>query len=109
MRIAHIRKESNSVTSFTLVPIDEQPIPPPSRVNLLSCGCKWIRINRRFFAAIRCLICQRSITSASALKANRMGLEVRSCALRCGQAMCWMSARREEYLLCDRATILWFC
>lgn len=27
MRVAHIRKESNSVTSFVLVPMDEQPLP----------------------------------------------------------------------------------
>jgi ferredoxin-NADP reductase len=29
MRVAHILKESDSVTSFTLEPTDEQPIPPP--------------------------------------------------------------------------------
>jgi ferredoxin-NADP reductase/MOSC domain-containing protein YiiM len=28
MRVAHIRKESDSVTSFTLEPTDDQPIPP---------------------------------------------------------------------------------
>ena len=28
MRVAHIRKESDSVTSFTLEPADDQPIPP---------------------------------------------------------------------------------
>ena len=40
---------------------------------------------------------------------NRMGLEVRFCAIARAKAMCWMSARRGEALLCGPARILSFC
>ena len=71
MRVANIHKESDSVTSFILAPIDGQPLPLCQAgqfvvLRLLSS----IRANRRFFAAIRCLICRQPIISASASRTN---------------------------------------
>ena len=84
----------------------ENPFLPPSRANLLLCGCKWIRIIRQFFAAIPCPICQQSITSASASRASRLASEVRFCATARAKAICWRSARRGEVLLWDPQRVL---
>jgi hypothetical protein len=67
-RVAQIRKESDSVTSFVLLSIDRAPLPAFQAGQ--SCGCLSIRIKFRFFAAIRCLICRQPIISASASRAN---------------------------------------
>ena len=66
-----IHKESDSVTSFILAPIDGQTLPlfQAGQFVVLRLASS-IRANRRFFAAIRCLICRQPIISASASRAN---------------------------------------
>ncbi len=70
MRVARIQKESDSVTSFVLAPIDGQPLPVFQAGQFVVLRLLSIRTNRRFFAAIRCLICPEPIISASASRAN---------------------------------------
>ena len=70
MRVADIRKESESVSSFILKPIDGKPLPVFQAGQFVVLRLRSIPTNRRFFAAIRCLICRQPIISASASRAN---------------------------------------
>ena len=70
MRIASIHKESDNVLPSCWRQLMGSLSLFSKRGNLLFCACISTRTNRRFFGAIRCLICPEPIISASASRAN---------------------------------------
>ena len=99
MRVAQIRKESDSVTSFDLAPMDLQalPVAKPGQFVVLR-----LQVDRDKPPVIRSYslsTCQEAITSVSASRANQTALEVLSFAIRFEKAIHWMQALPEAVLL----------
>ena len=109
MTVAGVRKESDSVTSFSLAPVDGETLPVALPGQFVVLRMQVDRNKPPSFAAIRCPARQEQIGSVSALRANRMELEVRFCVIGFEKVMYWMSARHGEALLFSRATVLLFC
>ena len=70
MQVANIKKESDSVTSFVLSPIDGKLLSVCQAGQFVVLRLVVDPANRPFFAAIRCLICRQPIISVSASRAN---------------------------------------
>ena len=113
MRVAHIHKESDSVTSFVLAPIDGQPLP------IFRAG-QFVVLRLLVDAGKPPVLRSYSLSDLpaadhfriSVIKTNRM--QDRKCCPFLGatvpeKATYWMSVRREDFLPCVRARILLFC
>ena len=109
MRVANINKESDSVTSFILKPIDGQPLP------VCQAGQ---------FVVLRLLVdpdqppVLRSYSLSDLPVADHFRISIKNELNGIGSSfLCnhtqegdrWMLVRREEALLCVPARVLWFC